>query len=135
MKVPRLRTIIIISVTLFVIFCLLFLWQLWGNLSTDKPIDSGKFSDFGSFIAGIFGFVNFILLLYVFKESKEQSYDTFFFNHLQIHDSLSRLSTNVDLPDCLGPKSRIAFPLNSRFSISSCKSLTIIFFDSNRNPL
>lgn len=119
MKVLRLRTIIFISVTLFVISCILFLWQLWGNLSANKPIDSGIFSDFGSFISGIFGFINFILLLYVFKESKEQSYDTFFFNHLQIHDSVTR-----DLKSKIGDILILNNDAKELFNNSLCENLT-----------
>lgn len=88
MKKVTLQKILIINLILFVLVGLLFCWQLWGQLHTDKPIDSNRFANFGSFIAGIFGFINFILLLYSFRETKDQSFNNFFFNVLQIHDSV-----------------------------------------------
>ena len=82
------KIVITISVVFFLLSCILFSWQLMGGLTPKRAIYSGRFADFGDFIAGIFGAINFILLLYAFQETKKQSYDTFFFNSLQIHDSI-----------------------------------------------
>jgi hypothetical protein len=83
----RFRTVLIISIILFGISFILFIWKIPGLFNFKNSIDSTRFSNFGSFIAGIFGFVNFLLLIYLFKENKEQSVDNTFFNLLKTYDS------------------------------------------------
>lgn len=90
MKAIKFWTIIIIALVLVVISVVLFGWSLWGQLNSSKPIDADRFADFGSFIGGIFGSISFILLVITLKETKDQSFDTTFFNHLQLHDSVVR---------------------------------------------
>lgn len=81
----------------FILSLILFCWQLWGTFHINLPIDSNRFSDFGGFVAGIFGFINFILLIYVYKENKDQSFNTSFFNALQVHDSIvTQLHSNKE---------------------------------------
>ncbi|MEK7497815.1 MAG: putative phage abortive infection protein [Patescibacteria group bacterium] len=90
MKTFNFWTIILIASGAFIFSIIMFCWTIWGQLSTDLAIDSNKFSDFGSFIGGIFGTLSFILLIFTFRESREQSFDNSFFNHLNLHDSVVR---------------------------------------------
>ncbi len=88
MKTTKFSIVIIIVSVLFAISVILFCWTLWGKFDSHLAINSGRFSDFGSFIGGIFGTLSFILLIITLKETKEQSFDTSFFNHLQLHDTI-----------------------------------------------
>ena len=90
MKAVNFWTIVIIASGAFLFSIIMFCWTLWGQLSTDLAIDSNRFSDFGSFVGGIFGTLSFILLIFIFRETREQSFDNSFFNHLNLHDSVVR---------------------------------------------
>jgi hypothetical protein len=60
-----------------------------GSSSPEStPIDALRFAHFGEFVAGIAGFVNFLLLIYVYSESKAQSFQSSFFNHLNVLTSI-----------------------------------------------
>jgi hypothetical protein len=89
-------TVITIASIAFAISILMFCWTLWGQLFRfELPIDSNRFSDFGTFIGGIFGTLSFILLYFTLRETKNQSAENSFFNYLQLHDSLAhQLNSN-----------------------------------------
>jgi Putative phage abortive infection protein len=119
MKPSIFKTLLIISSAFFTVTVVLFCWKLGKRFDTNFPIDSSRFSEFGGFIGGIFGFINFILLIYVFKDSRDQSFNTFFFNALQVHDSVvAQLQTNRD--------SILALNVDYKksFGDSLCKNLT-----------
>lgn len=88
MKSTKFLIAIVIASAILIISVILFSWNLWEKFDSDLTIDSGRFSDFGSFIGGIFGTLSFILLIITLKEAREQSFDTSFFNHLQLHDTI-----------------------------------------------
>lgn len=83
------------SLFVFVGSAILFSWEMRRTMTFSYPIDADRFADFGGFIGGILGFVNFILLLYMFKDGRDQADNSFFFSSLQIHDALvSQLRSN-----------------------------------------
>ncbi|MBT1708736.1 hypothetical protein KK062_10900 [Fulvivirgaceae bacterium PWU5] len=67
----------------------LFLWRA-ELFNFQVQIDSQKFSDFGSFVGGIFGTLSFIWLIFTLREAKTQSFDNSFYNHLAVHESVVR---------------------------------------------
>jgi hypothetical protein len=88
MKFPSDRTLLIVIFGGLIIFLLLFSYKV--SFHFGWPIDAGRFSDFGTFLAGIFGVVNFALLVLVYRETSEQSINNNFFSQLKLHDSLVR---------------------------------------------
>lgn len=83
-----LKNVLIVATLIFIASIILFSWQLFGTLNSSFPIDSNRFSNFGSFLSGILGFVNLIVLIFAFKETKLQSFENAYFSLLQIHDSI-----------------------------------------------
>ena len=95
MKLPSLQRILLSSIISLILIGILFSWKLWDQFRTSLPIDASRFSHFGDFVAGIAGFVNFLLLIYVYRETKGQSFQSSFFNHLQVLNSItSELKSN-----------------------------------------
>jgi hypothetical protein len=117
------KIIVTISLIVFAIIsasALLFCWQLWGQITMKLPIDAIRFSNFGSFVGGIFGALSFILLIFIYMKSHEQSVDNSFFNLLQVHDSVVReLRSNKNEIDRLNKESKNLFESNLCESLQS----------------
>ena len=86
----NLKTIISIALILFALTAIMFCYQITNIFDSNSPIDSNRFSHFGSFISGFFGFINFILLVFSLRESKLQTFESAFFSQLQIHDGIAK---------------------------------------------
>ena len=114
MKTLGFWTVITIASVLFAFSIIMFCWTLWGQLfSLDLPIDSNRFSNFGSFVGGIFGTLSFVLLFFTLKEARNQSFENSFSNYLQLHDSLvQQLNSNEKVISTLNDEYKELFEDN-----------------------
>src|SRR5438477_70346 len=85
---PKLITAALLIIGFLIISALLF-WKGQGGLIFSSSIDAQRFNQFGSFVAGVLSAFTLILLVYTLYETRIQTFDNSFYNHLYIHDSLT----------------------------------------------
>lgn len=90
MKNSTLIKVLVINGIILIFIAYLFSINVKNIFNPNDQIDGNRFSQFGSFVAGIFGFVNFVILMYSYKEAKSQSLSNVIFSTFQIHDNITK---------------------------------------------
>jgi hypothetical protein len=64
-------------------------WKGQGTINFSSSINAERFNQFGGFVAGLLSGASLILLILTYHETTTQTFDNSFYNHLQIHDSIT----------------------------------------------
>ncbi|MBS1918348.1 MAG: hypothetical protein JST87_18935 [Bacteroidetes bacterium] len=80
---------IFIVLTLLLILISILLFGKGQPFNLSLPINAERFNQFGGFMAGLLSGASLILLIFTYNETKIQTFENSFYNHLQINDSIT----------------------------------------------